>query len=62
MCRKDAARYLGVKPQTLANWFSSQRYALPIVKVGRKVMYQESDLNAFIESNTRGNVMEMYVR
>ena len=55
VCRKEAANYLGVKPQTLANWFSSQRYTLPVVKVGRKVMYQQSDLNAFIASNTHGS-------
>ncbi|ELF6481520.1 helix-turn-helix domain-containing protein [Vibrio fluvialis] len=49
--RKQAAEYLGVTDGTLAVWASTGRYQLPFVKVGRKVFYRQSDLDAFVESN-----------
>jgi excisionase family DNA binding protein len=49
--RKQAAVYLGLSEGTLAVWASTGRYQLPFVKVGRKVFYRQSDLDAFIESN-----------
>ncbi len=52
MTREQAARYLGVRSQTLALWHSSQRYALPLVKVGRLCRYRQSDLDAWLESRT----------
>lgn len=52
--RREAAGYLGVAPQTLAVWACTNRYALPLVKIGRHVKYRQSDLDAFIERNTYG--------
>ncbi|EKO3368778.1 helix-turn-helix domain-containing protein [Vibrio fluvialis] len=49
--RKQAAEYLGLSEGTLAVWASTGRYQLPFVKVGRKVFYRQSDLDAFVESN-----------
>lgn len=49
--RERAAEFLGVRPQTLAAWASSRRYALPFVKIGRRVMYRLSDLQSFIDAN-----------
>jgi len=46
-----AAAALGVKPQTLAVWRCTHRYNLPYVKIGRRVMYRRSDLEAFVNSN-----------
>jgi hypothetical protein len=48
LTRFEAARFLGVAPNTLAVWACTNRYSLPFVKVGRKVMYRLSDLEAFI--------------
>lgn len=50
--RAEAAKILGVAPQTLAVWATTKRYALPYVKVGRLVRYRLSDLEAFISSRT----------
>ena len=50
--RKQAAIYLGVAEQTLAIWKSTNRYNLPVVKIGRLVKYKKADLDAFIESRT----------
>jgi predicted site-specific integrase-resolvase len=50
LTRQEAAEFLSIRPQTLAVWSTTGRYALPIVKVGRSVRYQLSDLQAFIES------------
>lgn len=52
LTRNQAAEFLGVKSQTLAAWLTTKRYNLPIVKIGSRVLYKESDLIAFVESNT----------
>lgn len=52
LTREQAAEYLGVRPQTLALWATTGRYALPMVKMGRSVRYRISDLEAFIASRT----------
>lgn len=46
----EAAKILGVRPETLECWRSNRRYALPYYKLGRKVTYARADLDAFIES------------
>lgn len=48
---KDAARYLGVKDQTLRAWRSNGAVKIPFVKLGRAVIYRLADLDAFIERN-----------
>jgi excisionase family DNA binding protein len=52
LTRQQAAEFLGLKPQTLANWAITQRY-LPVVKIGgRCVRYRMSDLLQHMEQNT----------
>jgi predicted site-specific integrase-resolvase len=46
---KKAAEILGVAIGTLAVWRCTARYPLPFVKIGRRVMYREQDVNSFIE-------------
>lgn len=50
----ESAEFLGISPGTLEVWRSTQRYALPYVKVGRLVKYRKSTLDAFIEARTIG--------
>jgi len=50
-----AARHLGVSDGTLAVWRSTGRYSLPFIKVGRKVRYRLSDLEAWLAERTRAN-------
>lgn len=50
---KAAAAVLDVTPGTLSVWRSTGRYALPFLKVGRKVRYRRSDLLAWLERRTR---------
>jgi len=52
LSRKEAAAFLGVKEITLAIWKSTQRYNIPVVKVGRLVKYRFSDLLDFVERRT----------
>lgn len=40
LSRSEAARYLGVTSQTLAIWKTTQRYNLPVVKIGRLAKYR----------------------
>ena len=48
LSRKEAAEYLGVSPQTLAFWACRRTRELPFVKLGRRVKYRKSDLDAFV--------------
>lgn len=48
---REAAAMLHMAPATLAIWRCRKRYPLPYVKVGRKVLYRRSDLNAFLARN-----------
>ncbi len=50
---KAAAAVLDVTPGTLSVWRSTGRYALPFLKVGRKVRYRRSDLIAWLQKRTR---------
>ena len=50
---KAAAAVLDVSPGTLSVWRSTGRYALPFLKIGRKVRYRRADLQAWMESRTR---------
>lgn len=50
---KEAAAVLDLAAGTLSVWRSTGRYALPFVKVGRKVRYRHSDLLAWLETRTR---------
>lgn len=48
----QAAKILHVSPGTLSVWRSTGRYRLPFVKIGRKVFYRRSDLDAWLEKRT----------
>lgn len=52
MTPQEAAAMLGVTEGTLQVWASTRRYPLAFVKIGRKRMYREEDLHAFIDSRT----------
>ena len=47
--RADAADYIGVQKSTLATWASTGG-GPPFIKVGRKVVYLQTDLDAWIAS------------
>ena len=54
----QAAEYIGVKPQTLAVWRTTGRYALAFLKVGRLVKYRREVLDAFLSRRTVGTAAE----
>ncbi|MEZ9821059.1 helix-turn-helix domain-containing protein [Shewanella sp. 10N.286.45.A1] len=41
--------FLGVTIGTLSVWRCTGRYPLNFIKVGRRVMYRQSDVKSFIE-------------
>jgi len=47
----QAAQLLGVKEGTLSVWRSTGRYDIPYVKIGRRVKYRPSDLDAYINNH-----------
>jgi excisionase family DNA binding protein len=48
---RETAKVLRVSPSTLAIWRCRKRYPLPYVKVGTKVVYRRTDVEAFLEAN-----------
>lgn len=52
---KAAAQYLDVSPGTLSVWRSTGRYALPFLKIGRKVRYRKSDLDTWLAGRIQAN-------
>lgn len=53
LTRAEAAAYLGVNSQTLANWAHTGKVEIPHHKVGRKVIYMMSDLDSYLASTRR---------
>ncbi len=52
---QEAADFLSLSPGTLSVWRSTGRYALPFVKVGRRVRYRRRDLLTWLELRTRAD-------
>ena len=46
----QVAEKLRITDKTLAVWRCTGRYDLPFIKIGRKVVYDQHDVDAFIES------------
>ena len=53
LTRAEAAAYLGVNAQTLANWAHTGKVGIPHHKVGRKVIYMKSDHDNYLAANRR---------
>lgn len=50
--RNEAAAYLGLSPQTLANWLSNGAGPAVVRISSRCVRYRRSDLDAFVNERT----------
>ena len=50
MTPEEVSAELGVTTQALEVWRSTKRYPLPYYKLGRRIFYRRSDVEAFIES------------
>ena len=50
---EETADRLHVTEHTLAVWRCENRYPLPFVKMGRRVLYRESDIEQFIQNRLR---------
>lgn len=51
--RKSAARFLNVKPGTLAVWDCTRRYNLHPIKIGNRVRYSKARLVEFLNDQQR---------
>ena len=49
---EEAAAELSVSKQTLANWRSTGMFDLPFTKIGKRVRYRRSDLEAWLTKRT----------
>ncbi len=57
-CEVDAASYVGAKPSTLRAWRVRGR-GPRYYKIGGKVFYKETDLDAWIEGQAHGSTSEV---
>ncbi len=53
---REAGELLNVRPETLAVWRSTKRYAIPYVKIGSRVFYRQEDIDNFIKANVHGEL------
>jgi excisionase family DNA binding protein len=58
----EAAEYLGVQSQTLSVWRCTGRYDIPYLKVGRKIYYRQSVLDAWLESRTVSHTGQSFAK
>lgn len=58
LSRKQVAKMIGVKENTLASWACSKRYSLKYIKVGRLVKYRHADVLEFLESRSKCKIVE----
>lgn len=49
---EQVAKNLGITSGTLQVWRATQRYNLPYIKIGSKVMYRPEDVQNFIKNRT----------
>ena len=47
---KEAASYANLSPGTLNNWRCTKQVIIPYLKLGRKVVYLQDDLDKFLAS------------
>ncbi len=52
LSRREAAEFLGIRESTLAIWHATDRYPLPVIKVGRLARYRREDLEQFLHQRT----------
>ena len=48
---REAAAFVGIKPQTLRNW-KAQRIGPPFRKLGTITLYDEAELRAWLKART----------
>jgi excisionase family DNA binding protein len=48
---KAAAQYLHLQPHTLAVWRCNRQH-LPFIKLGSRILYRRSDLDAYLDACT----------
>jgi excisionase family DNA binding protein len=56
LTREQVAEILGIKPQTVSVWHCTHRYGFHrlAIRVGARVRYRRSDLDAWLASRTVG--------
>lgn len=52
---QQTADALKIKVETLATWRATGRYQIPFIKMGRKVLYKQSDIKKWLEKRTHLN-------
>ncbi len=60
LSRREAAQFLGIRESTLAVWHATDRYPLPVIKVGRLVRYRRDDLERFLDQRTTSHTSQRH--
>jgi hypothetical protein len=51
---EQAATYLGLAGSTLTTWRCTREVQIPFVRLGRRIVYRLTDLDAFLAANIDG--------
>jgi excisionase family DNA binding protein len=54
---EGASRLLDTPVGTLQVWICTKRYSLPYYKIGRKVRFKKSELEAWLQTRKRGGTL-----
>lgn len=55
-----ASQQIGVSQKTLANWRCSGTSGLKFTRIGSRIFYRQSDLNAFVYGQRRDSTSERF--
>jgi excisionase family DNA binding protein len=56
--QSEAAQYLRVSERSLERWRLTGIPALPFVRLGRRILYRQTDLQEFVASQVRTSTSE----
>lgn len=56
---KEAAAFLGLKPQTLAVWRCTHRHDLPFYRIGSAIRYRKTDLDSWLDGRREAEKLAM---
>lgn len=61
LSQKDVAKILNIKVSTLNHWRCVKRYEIPYIKLGRVIMYPESEFAIWLNKYKNNSVSDSCV-
>jgi len=58
LLQKDVSEILNVRIETLNQWRCNQKYNIPYIKIGRRILYPIDQFYKWLESHQKNNNIE----